>query len=145
MTAGFNPMRWVCKKQGCFNELRRPKIEVFARCFPRRINFGDVDGWVELNGFFCVLEWKGEGGSLKTGQTLTYRCFTRMVGNVVFVVEGDAKTMIVKRYCCFWEGRQRSWFDSDLEGVQRAVESWAKQADAGRFGTEAATMKEAKA
>lgn len=131
-------MRWICKKHGCFNRLRRPKIEVFARCFPGRINFGDVDGWVELNGFFCVLEWKGDGGALKTGQTLTYRRFTGQLGNIVFVVEGNAETMLVTRYCWFWNGRQKEWHDSNLEGVQRAIESWAKQARAGRFVTDEA-------
>ena len=35
---GYNPMRWDCERDGCFNVLRRPKIEVFADCFPRRIN-----------------------------------------------------------------------------------------------------------
>ncbi len=135
---GFNPLRWCCEKSGCFNKLRRPKIEVFARCFPGRINFGDVDGWVELNGFFCVLEWKGKGGSLGRGQILTYQCFTKQPGNVVFVVEGDAENMVVTRYCCFWKGQQRKWRDSGLEGVQQAIESWAKRARAGRFGSEAA-------
>lgn len=52
MTAanGYNPLRWDCERRGCFNLKRRPKIEVFAECFPGRINFGDVDGIVEIGG-----------------------------------------------------------------------------------------------
>ena len=106
MNNGFNPMRWCCKKDGCFNDLRRPKIEVFAVCFPGRINFGDMDGLVEINGYFGMLEWKGKGGVIKLGQRITFERFTRHLGNTVFVVEGDAKTMKVGRYCCFWKGRQ---------------------------------------
>jgi len=52
---GYNPLRWDCQKRGCFNLKRRPKIEIFAECFPGRINFGDVDGIVEINGNALLL------------------------------------------------------------------------------------------
>ena len=39
---GANPLRWDCAKRGCFNEKKRPKIEVFAECFPGRISFGKI-------------------------------------------------------------------------------------------------------
>lgn len=127
---GFNPMRWDCDKGGpgksCFNKLRRPKIEMFAECFPRRINFGDVDGLVELNGRFCLLEWKGDGGSLRTGQRLTYEAFTAVSGNIVFVVQGDAVDMLVERYCLFWQGRQLAWQVADLSVVKARLRSWAE-------------------
>ncbi len=128
---GYNPMLWDCKEKGCFNELRRPKIEVFAQCFPGKINFGDVDGWVEMNGYFCVLEWKGDRGKLKTGQIITYTRFSKVPGNVVFVVEGDAKDMTVKRYHFFWKGKQLPWREGDLEDVKASMKSWADQAKGG--------------
>ncbi|MAG24660.1 hypothetical protein CMI47_03685 [Candidatus Pacearchaeota archaeon] len=69
---GFNPMRWDCQTQGCFNKKCRPKIEVFAECFPRRINFGDVDGSIEINGYELKLEWKNTGhADIKGGQRAT--------------------------------------------------------------------------
>ena len=40
---GFNPLRWDCATRGCFNQKCRPKIELFAGCFPDRMSFGDVD------------------------------------------------------------------------------------------------------
>ncbi len=135
---GFNPLRWDCKKDGCFNDLRRPKIEEFAMCFPGRVNFGDADGLVEINGYFGLLEWKGDGGTIKLGQKIAFEQFTRHRGNAVFVVEGNAETMKVKRYSCFWKGRQRDWHQSDLDGLRHAIKSWAKQARAGRFGAKAA-------
>lgn len=122
--AGFNPMRWKCERDGCFNTKRRPKIEAFAECFPRRINFGDVDGIVELCGKFCMLEWKGDGGSLRQGQTMTYRAFTSIPGNTVFVVQGDAETMDVERYCVFWQGRQCPWVVGGLAEVKGRIRSW---------------------
>ncbi len=135
---GVNYMRWDCKASGCFNVLLRPKLHVFAKCFPGRINFGDVDGWVELNGFFCVLEWKGSGGSLGRGQEITFERFTRQAGNIVFVVEGNAEHMTVARYFCYWDGRPTSWREADLERLQDAITSWAMQARTGRFDAEAA-------
>lgn len=122
--SGFNPMRWKCDRDGCFNVKRRPKIEQFAGCFPRRINFGDVDGIVELNGSFCMLEWKGKGGSVGVGQRITYEAFTRTPPNVVFVVEGDAETMEVQRFCLFWDGKQQPWIEGDIEAVKARISAW---------------------
>ena len=125
MTQGFNPLRWRCGKDGCFNQLRRPKIEVFAGCFPRRINFGDVDGIVELNGRFCMLEWKGEGGSVHNGQRRSFEAFTRFDGNVVFVVDGDALTMDVSKFRVFWRGKQEPEVVGNLEALKARITKWA--------------------
>jgi hypothetical protein len=52
---GYNPMRWNCEKDGCFNVKCRPKIEQFADCFPGRIAVSDIDGIVEINGRLGLL------------------------------------------------------------------------------------------
>ena len=127
---GFNPMTWDCEKRGCFNVLRRPKIEVFADCFPRKCNFGDVDGLIELSGHFCLLEWKGDGGSLRAAQEISFKRFTSMPGNFVIVVEGNAETMQVKRMSRFWAGRQRGWRDVGLDAVKEELCHWASWAEA---------------
>jgi len=44
-------------------------------CFPRGIAPTDIDGWVEVGGYFPVLEGKGPGVPLKDGQR---RSFERM-------------------------------------------------------------------
>jgi hypothetical protein len=74
---GYNPLRWDCEKQGCFNKKCRPKIEIFADCFPRRINFGDVDGLVEINGKGLLLEWKSVLKDIPTGQKIAYQKLTQ--------------------------------------------------------------------
>ena len=129
---GYNPVRWSCEKNGCFNKLRRPKIEVFAGCFPRRVNFGDVDGLVELGGSFCLLEWKGEGGSIKVGQQISLSRFTLIPGNFVLAIEGNAETMEVRRLSRFWGGKQRPWEVADLERVKHELQEWASFAEAGK-------------
>ncbi len=123
--AGYNPMRWECKKDGCFNLKRRPKIELFADCFPGRINFGDVDGLVEIRGSFCLLEWKGGGNHIPTGQARSFQAFTEQrLGNVVYVVCGDAEHMTVRQFCRYWNGKRLAWQDADLEGIKDSIRGW---------------------
>ena len=139
MTGGYNPLRWDCGRDGCFNKSRRPKIEAFADCFPGRINFGDVDGEVEINGCFCQIEWKGRGGTIATGQHIKFERYTAMrAGNVVFVVEGDAETMAVRRYRKYWAGLGHEWIAGDLAALKASIRAWAEMARAGRFSGRAA-------
>ena len=77
MSAGFNPMRWDCGRSGCFNQKRRPKIEIFADCLPGRIGFTDVDATVEINRHFLFLEFKA-GPHLPTGQRIYFEQLTRV-------------------------------------------------------------------
>jgi hypothetical protein len=124
---GWNPLRWNCDTNGCFNKLRRPKIEVFAECFPGKSNFGDVDGLVEVNGHFCLLEWKGTGGQVHTGQRISFERFVACPGNVVFVVNGNAETMTVSSYDVFWKN-QRQHHPGSLDDVKKRMKSWAAHA-----------------
>ena len=126
MSDGFNPMRWDCTERGCFNVKRRPKIEAFAKCFPRRISFGDVDGLVELGGCFCLLEWKGQGGALTKGQRWSFEAFTRIPGNVVFLVDGDAEHMMVERYALFWKGRYVAAVPATLDELRERIRTWVR-------------------
>lgn len=125
---GYNPLRWKCDESGCFNTKRRPKIEVFKECFPRGISFGDVDGLVELRGSFCLLEWKtGANPNIPQGQHRSFLAFTEQrLGNVVYVVEGDAETMVVRRFCRYWNGKQLAWKRDDLDGVKGSIKGWVR-------------------
>lgn len=133
---GFNPMRWDCERDGCFNLKRRPKIEAFADCFPGRINFGDVDGLVEFGGNFCLLEWKGAGGRLRDGQRRSYETFTKGNGNIVFVVYGNAETMKVEGYSVFWQGCNVKYREADIETVKAGIRKWVRRGTDGANGQE---------
>jgi hypothetical protein len=108
MTAanGYNPLRWDCERHGCFNLKRRPKIEVFADCFPGRISLGDVDGIVEIGGNALLLEWKSEACALPTGQRLLYQRLTWSGPVAVMIVVGDAETMTVTATSVFDRGNR---------------------------------------
>jgi hypothetical protein len=116
-------MRWSCERDGCFNLKVRPQIQEFADCFPGRINFGDVDGIVELRGRCCLLEWKSRQGKLGVGQRIMYERFG--IGqNVVFVLVGDAETMTVEAYTIFWRGCARHHI-GDMAEAKRRIRGWA--------------------
>ena len=132
VVSGFNPMRWSCAKDGCFNVKRRPKIEGFADCFPRAINFGDIDGLVEINGCFCLLEWKGEGGALRNGQTRSFVAFTDTIGNIVLVVHGDAETMDITGYSTFWGGRHWPLVKANLNDLKQRIRRWVEWTEAAK-------------
>jgi hypothetical protein len=121
-------MKWDCEKQGCFNEKKRPKIEEFHDCFPGQINFSDVDGIVEIDGRFLLLEWKPHSGQILRGQELMYERITgRGDGDfVVFVVAGDAESMRVSDLSMFVRGRQQPWQCCDLDGLKAQIRRWVE-------------------
>jgi len=126
-----NKMGWRCSVQGCFNQVKRPKIETFEGCFPRNMNFGDVDGKIELNGHFGLLEWKSPGVPLQLAQHISLVRFTLqsswngVQGNAVFVVEGNAETMEVARYDTVWKGVFTREGTANFKEVCAAVKLWA--------------------
>lgn len=123
--SGYNPIRWNCQESGCFNIKCRPKIEVFADCFPGRINFGDVDALVEMKGRFCVLEWKKPGAPLLTAQQISFKALTsQALGNIVFFVSGDAETMEVEGYSVFWAGREIMHVKASLSDLKTRIRGW---------------------
>jgi len=125
---GYNPLRWDCESQGCFNIKCRPKIEVFSQCFPGKINFGDVDGIVEMNSKALMLEWKPGKGLLTTGQRIMYRNLTSVAPITVLCVVGSAETMVCESYSYYHKGK---FHDSELASLEKVMEfmsQWARWA-----------------
>jgi hypothetical protein len=122
-SAGYNPIRWNCELDGCFNKKKRPKIEIFSDCFPGKIGLTDVDGFVEMNGNFLLLEWKPAAIDLSTGQRLAYERLPSSFA--VILVAGDAETMTVSHMAWARNGRVEPWMTSNLYEVQCAIFTWA--------------------
>ena len=123
-TNGYNPIRWNCEKDGCFNIKRRPKIEQFADCFPGRINFGDIDGLVEMNHKGLFLEWKGYVGSLPKGQQITHERLTADGRLSTLCVVGDAETMECTHYGFFFKGKWHDYKEASLEDIKQFIKRW---------------------
>jgi len=121
---GWNPLRWECERDGCFNKLKRPKIEQFAECFPGKINFSDVDGIVEISGNALLMEWKPDVIEFSKGQRIMYERLTVGRRFSVLCIAGNAETMIVSHQSGFVDGRFRQWKPATLGGVKTAIRGW---------------------
>jgi len=123
-------MRWDCNKGGpganCFNRLKRPKLGVFADCFPGQINFGDVDAIVEINGKGLMLEWKEGKQELKTGQRLMYERLTKTQLLTIFVVSGNAEIMAVDGLMIWFLGKTDGWEQSTLDILKQRIKKWVQ-------------------
>jgi len=125
---GHNPMRWNCETKGCFNKRKRPKIEVFHKNFPGKINFSDVDGIVEISGNALMLEWKDKDVPIPTGQAIMYERLSKHGPITVMCVAGDAETMEVYQYGIFHKGKFTGWKDADMELIQDKIRKWTHYA-----------------
>lgn len=126
---GYNPLRWDCAKQGCFNQKKRPKIEVFADCLPGKIAIGDVDGLVEIQGNLLFLEFKAHS-VIPRGQQILFKRLTRLAPAVVLVIEADTETMDIFGVSYIYQGQIEPQVAMDLDGLRALIQSWATWAQA---------------
>lgn len=127
-------MRWSCASSGCYNETLRPRIEVFAECFPGRIGMSDIDGVVEIAGRFLFLEWKAQGGSVQTGQRIMFERMTALSHKItVIVVAGHPREMTVETVQVFQGGNASAPEATDIEGLKARVKAWADRAQMARI------------
>lgn len=128
---GYNPMTWECEKSGCFNKVKRPKIEMFHDCFYDKISMSDIDAAVEVNGNFLLIEWKSGVGKLKTAQRIFFERLTRHSNIFVYIVSGDAETMRIDGYSVISGGKHDDKFvHCGLEGFKKILKDfndWAVQ------------------
>jgi phosphoribosyl-AMP cyclohydrolase len=117
-------MRYDCDTQGCFNKKIRPKIEKFDDCFPGKIAFGDVDGFVEINHRFLYLEWKTAKG-IQQGQHIANLRRTERGESCVLVVVGDAETMDVKYMGMYSRRVWSDWKAATFDDVHQRISKWA--------------------
>lgn len=85
-------LRHQCSVNGCYKE-KLPDWGILEGCFPRGIRPSDVDGIVELNGWFLMLEWKPKSGFLTQGQRRMFLNITAGSRRAqVLVIYGDKDT-----------------------------------------------------
>jgi len=101
---------------------------------PRKIGMSDVDGIVEINGKFLLIEWKYAEGHITVGQRIMFERMTALSPKItVLVVAGDPQTMEVYSYMKIYNGKMHPIERIDLDGFRRRVKAWANLAWAGRF------------
>lgn len=123
---GSNPMLHRCDIKGCFNIKKRPKIEIFAQCFPKKIGASDIDGVIEQNFRFMFIEWKSHLGELPKGQHILFERLTlRYEYTFVMVLCGDAETMEITHMKRIYRGKFGDWEPMSTPGVLTAMSLWS--------------------
>lgn len=131
--------------EGYFTTLRNKKrlhdsyIEfgVFNKCFRRGIQFTDIDGIVESNGHFLILEKKVSGAKIPKGQTYMHRA----MGNLgVFTIlyyfgytDADGWPQPGK-YTIIHEDHTVESGDCNCEKLQEIIGLWFDKVESGRSG-----------
>lgn len=119
--------RWNCSSDGCYLDKVCLKFHVFDDCFPNNIRMSDLDGFVEINSFFLIMEWKA-GVQLPTGQRIAYQRFTRRIkGDIVFAVQGNPQTMAVNEFYVFFkDSSPLIKIQGDLEELRVLIKVWVQ-------------------
>ena len=121
-------MRWKCMDKGCYLDKVEPRLWDFHDCFPKNMSMGDIDGIVEIKGNFLVVEWKGVGGTLTTGQHILLQNLTRLSDKVVaYVLWGNSQTMDVYKMRLYRLGKWED-MESNRGHVDHLFRSWARMA-----------------
>jgi hypothetical protein len=99
-------------------------------CFPRSIEPTDIDGFVEIGGYFLVLESKGPGKPLEEGQRKAFERMMRWNHTVpglftVIVFWGDPAVPRVDRVQ-FWPNEP---IESNLESLRSYCQAWSECAE----------------
>jgi len=124
MNNGYNPIRWDCLDQGCYMHKCHPRIEIFADCFPEKIAMSDIDGVVEISGYFLFMEWKGRGGKLTEGQKMLIERLTALSPKVVFyLVYGDSQTMEVTKFQRYYKDKVVD-YEAGLDELENQFKDW---------------------
>jgi hypothetical protein len=123
-------MQWDCAKAGCFNEEHRLDFSYFKPALPGRISFTDIDGVLEINGYFLFLEMKSHQNDLPRGQQICFEQLTKESDKkVVVFLCGKAKGMRITLMRHLYNGVYSDWEPCDLNGVIQFIEEfcqWAK-------------------
>ena len=96
---GFNPIKHdCCGGEKCFMKTKHFSIELLAKFLPGKIAFTDIDGFTEWKRHFLLLEFKGGGRDLPTGQAMGFARLTEACPKALFCyVDCDYETSEVSR------------------------------------------------
>lgn len=127
-------LRHNCKTDGCLIG-RRHEIELWdgiGEAFGRGIHPTDVDGMVEVNGHFLVLEQKGgkslwDGGKGQ-GQSLVRLSRYDDMTVVVFVPDFKLEGLFI-HYREYTHGRGTEWREVNFKAFKRHLWKWFQHAD----------------
>lgn len=121
--------RHDCNDRGCYIKTQTPDWRFLLGAFPREIEPTDIDGFVEINGHFLTLEWKGANADLTTGQARAFKPRTATPKDVVIVLYGDALRTRVDAMRVIWKGKLGAKQQANNATVYARCKAWAEWAE----------------
>lgn len=119
--------RHSCRKRGCYIENQTPDWAFLKGSFARDLILPtDIDGFVETNGYFLTLEWKGINAELTEGQVRAYVPRTVTRNDTVFVLYGDAKLSECYSMRIIYGGVLHKRVPANNEKVRQRCNDWSK-------------------
>ena len=130
----YTPMakiRHDCRN-GCYLVNLHAPIHFFDDCFGGNIEMMDIDGVVERNGHFLLLEWKTNGGTLHQGQRILLSKFTEKGKKFLAVVvfgPVNPTSITELQIIPYVLGEAKPAETVTLEQLQAKVRKWYEWAD----------------
>jgi hypothetical protein len=108
----------------CYMTTHMWDFAIFDGCFTPKIKPTDVDGLVERNGRFLLIETKGKDvQDLTRGQAITYQALAELGVFTILVMFGDRncpqRAMIIRE-----NGDFEHYLKTDLEEMREVVADW---------------------
>lgn len=128
MTYRSGLLRHLCARDGCKVD-QEPDLSWLAGCFPRGIMPSDVDAWVEVNGHFLFIEYKGPGGSLRDGQRIALKRLSGQKNTTVMVIRERSNSALLDHMIWNVDENHRAWREHTRDQVAESVREWARKAE----------------
>lgn len=126
-------LRHQCDRDGCYAD-GLPNWGMLEGCFgATRIRPSDIDGVVDRNGQFLVLESKRVGAEVRQGQHILFQSLAATGLFTILVFFGDSVKCEVNSIRSYSPGvGYQHDAPCDLDGLRRRVAAWFAAADSRR-------------
>lgn len=101
--------------------------DLFNECFTRGIRFSDIDGIVERNSRFLIVEGKQKGASIPKGQRIMLENLVRTGYFFVLILWGEPGEP--RKYQVFGPSVNLPKQDCDLDIIKNFIKGWYKWAN----------------
>ena len=121
-------IRWNCNTDGCYKEKCVPDWGPLDGYLPRGCRPTDVDGIIEIDGRFLLLEFKSHGGQLQCAQRWLFERLTADSSNVLVVVmsAGTNELESLQKIRFVRNGKMGEWIPCNLSQFIERYRNWGE-------------------
>ena len=104
-----------------------PDLTVFDDCFPGNMSMGDMDGWIEVNDHYLLLELKSGDAPVPTGQEIMFERLTRRREFTVLVINVDNPGWNIRSVKYYRHGVCHDDDVTTMEQLKDKIARWAER------------------